>query len=138
MILLNVLLLTVVVGLSDGQQLAVENAQFSGFIESRGDQAVLLYRQDKFHGELNLDSVRRIDFGYKRGKPFPLAVTMTSGQRLDVESERRDFVILKGMTDAGPILLKHPDPISTTIRISTRKPNRKDDLTITYLEFPAN
>ena len=134
----NVLLLTVVVGLSDGQQLAIENPQFSGFIESRENQAVLLYRQAKFHGELSLDSVRRIDFGYKEGKPFPLTVTLKNGEKLEVQSEKRDFVVLKGMTDGGPVVLKHPDPISTPIHISTRKPNRKDDLTIVYLEFPAN
>lgn len=148
MVILNLLLIlllqapaarnSVVVGLDDGQQLVVENPQFSGFIESRDGDAVLLYRQENFHGELSIKSVSRIEFGeYKRGQPFALTVTLKNGSKLEVQSERRDFVMVKGKTDIGAVTIKHPDPIASTIKISTRKTNRKGDLTIQYLEFPT-
>jgi hypothetical protein len=38
----------VIVGLVDGQQLLVEDPQYSGFIETRGTEADLKYRQDAF------------------------------------------------------------------------------------------
>ena len=136
--ILNFLLVTVIVGLSDGQQLSVENPQFIGFIESREGAAVLFYRQQNFQGELSVSSVQRIDFGYRRGSPFPLTVTLRNGQKLEVQSAKRDFVMVKGTTDNGLVTVKHPDPISTSLTISTRRPNREDDLTIQYLEFPVN
>ncbi len=129
----------VVVGLDDGQQLLIQNPQFSGFIQSREGDAVLMYRQVNFHGELSLKSISRIDFGeYKRGKPFALVVTLKNGQKVEVESERRDFVMVRGATDLGSVTVKHPDPLASPLKISTRKPNRKKDLTIQYLEFPAS
>jgi hypothetical protein len=150
MMLLNVLLLflaqtsvsvpNVIVGLVDGQKLVVESPQFSGFIETREPgEAFLLYRQDKFRGEVSLTSVARIDFGeYRRDQPFTLTLTLKSGQKLEVVSDRRDFVTVKGRTEIGTITVKHPDPISSEVRLSTSKPNRSDDLTILYLEFPAS
>ena len=129
----------VIIGLGDGQQLLLQNPRFSGFIEDRDSDAVLMYRQANFHGELPLKSISRIDFGeYKQGKPFPLTVTLKNGQKLEVQSERRDFVMVKGSTDAGSVTIKHPDPISSPVELSTRKPNRKADLTIQYLEFPSS
>ena len=129
---------TVIVGMGDGQQLVLENPSFSGFIEGENGEAVLTYRQENFHGELPLRSVSRIEFReYKRGRPFPLTVTLKNGQKLEVESERRDFVTLKGQTQFGSVTINHPDPISSTVRLTTRKPNRKDDLTIQFLEFPG-
>jgi hypothetical protein len=136
--ILNLLLITVIVGLSDGQQLALEDVQFTGFIESREDGAVLSYRQEKFHGELSLNAIRRIDFGYERDNPFPLTVTLKSGQKLELRSARRDFVVLRGAAEGGAITIKHPDPIHGPLSLRTRRPNREDDLTIQYLEFPAN
>ena len=130
---------TVVVGLGDGQQIVLNTADFSGFIEGRNRDAVLIYRQDNFHGEMPLNTVSKIEFGaYKRGQPFPMTVTLRSGQKLEVQSERRDFVMVKGKTDFGSVTIKHPDPISPALRLSSKKPNRKDDLTIQYLEFPTS
>ena len=125
-----------IVGLVDGQQLLVEDPRFSGFIETRGTEAGLKYRQDRFHGELDLKSISRIDFGeYQRGKPFHLTVTLRSGQKIQVQSEGPKFLLVNGRTDAGPVTIKHPDPISSVVKVTTRPPNRKRDLTITYLEF---
>ena len=84
-------------------------------------------------------TISRIEFGpYRKGKPFPMKVTLKSGEELDVESERRDFVEIKGKSELGTVTIKHPDPISVPVRITTRKPNRKKDLTIQYLEFPSS
>lgn len=129
---------TVVVGLDDGQQLVVENPEFAGFIEGRSGDAVLLYRHENFHGELPMRAVSRIDFGqYRRGRPYSMTVTLRNGRKLEVESERRDFVTLKGRTEFGIVTINHPDPITYPLRLSTRKPDRKNDLTIQYLEFPG-
>lgn len=148
MLMLNVFLLlflfqapaqTVVVGLGDGRQLVLTNPEFTGFIEGRGGEAVLMYRQENFHGEMPLNTVSRIEFGeYKRGRPFPLVVTLRNGQKLEVQSERREFVMLKGKTDFGSVTIRHPDPLSSMVQLSTKKPNRKNDLTIQYLEFPTS
>jgi hypothetical protein len=143
MFILNVVLVfllqapaqTIVVGLVDGQQLVLENPDFSGFIETRAGDAVLMYRQEKFQGEMSLRSVSRIDFGvYKKDKPFPVTVTLRNGQKIEVQT-RRDFVMLKGKTDLGTVTIKHPNPLSTTLKLSTRKPNRQRDLTIQFLEI---
>ena len=100
--------------------------------------AVLMYRQQNFHGEMPLKTISRIEFGeYKKGKPFPMTVTLRNGQKLEVQSERRDFVTLKGKTDFGTVTIKHPDPTSAPVKLSTKKPNRKKDLSIHYLEIPA-
>ena len=131
--------LTVVVGLNDGMKLTVSDPEFTGFIEGRSTDAVLLYREKDFHGEMSLKTVSRIEFGlYKRGKPFPMKVMLRSGEQLDVESERRDFMTLRGRTDFGIVTVRHPDPVSAPLKLSTRKPDRKKDLTIQYLEFPAS
>ena len=84
-------------------------------------------------------TIAKIEFGpYRKDKPFSLKVTLRNGDQLDVETERRDFVSIKGRTEFGTVTIKHPDPISATVRLSTKKPNRKKDLTIQYLEFPAS
>jgi hypothetical protein len=128
----------IVVGLDDGQDLTVLDPVFSGFIEGRSGDAVLIYRQGRLHGELSLKTVARIEFGpYKRGKPFPMSVTLRNGQTLLVESERRDFVMVRGKTDFGTVTIRHPDPISSPLKITSRKPDRSKDLTIHYLEFTA-
>ena len=143
MVILNVLLAfllqapaqTIIVGLVDGQQLVLENPDFSGFIETRASDAVLMYRQEKFQGEMSLKSVSRIDFGeYQKGKPFSVTVTLRNGQKIEVQT-RRDFIMLKGRTDLGTVTIKHPDPLSTPAKLSTRKPNRQSDLTIQFLEI---
>lgn len=129
----------VIVGLDDGQKLVLENPEFSGFIEGRSGEAVLMYRQKNFHGEITMKTISRIDFGaYKKGKPFSLTVMLKNGQKIEVQSEHRDFVILKGQTDVGTVTIKHPDPIATPVKLTTKRPNRKNDLTIQYLEFPAS
>src|SRR5579885_1673045 len=103
MIILNVLLALllqtpapgqkVVVGLLDGQQVTVSDPEFPGFIDGRSGDAVLMYHQGNYHGEMPLKTVARIEFGpYRKGKPFALVVTLRNGQTLEVESERRDFV----------------------------------------------
>ena len=128
----------VIVGLVDGQQLVVENPEFSGFIETRGNDLVLAYRQENFHGNLSVKSISRVDFGeYKKGKPFQLTVTLRNGQKLEVQSDGRDYLMLQGRTDSGTVTIKHPDPLSSVVKLTTKKPNRKNDLKITYLEFPA-
>ena len=143
MFILNVLLAfllqapaqTIIVGLVDGQQLVLENPDFSGFIETRASDAVLMYRQEKFQGEMSLRSVSRIDFGeYQKGKPFSVTVTLRNGQKIEVQT-RRGFLMLKGRTDLGTVTIKHPDPLSTPPKLGTRKPNRQSDLTIQFLEI---
>ncbi len=130
---------TVVVGLGDGQQLVIENPEFSGFIEGRNGDAVLMYRQINFHGEMPVKTVSRIEFGeYKKGRPFEMTVTLRNGQKLDVHSERRDFVTVKGKTEFGTVTIKHPDPVSSSVKLNTKKPDRKNDLSIRYLEFPGS
>lgn len=126
----------VIVGLVDGQQLLIEDPHFSGFIETRGTEAGLKYRQDKFHGDLDLASVARIDFDdYQRGKSFHLRVTLRNGQKIQVQSEGPRFLLVKGRTDAGIVTIKHPDPVSSVVKLTTKAANRKRDLTITYLDF---
>jgi len=45
---------------------------------------------------------------------------------------------VRGKTDFGIVTIKHPDPLSVPLRITTRSPNRKNNLTIQYLEFPTS
>jgi len=126
----------VTVGMTNGQKIVIENPEFSGFIQGRNGDAVLIYRQSKVHGQLPLPIISRIDFGaYKRGEPFALSITLKNGQNLHVESEYRNFVTLHGKTDVGLVTISHPDPISVPVKIRTKAPNRVDDLTIQYLEF---
>jgi hypothetical protein len=126
----------VIVGLVDGQQLLVQDPHFSGFIETRGTDAGLKYRQDRFHGDLDLKSVSRVDFAeYQRGRPFHLTVTLRNGQKVQVESDGPKFLVVKGKTDDGTVTIKHPDPISSVVKVTTKAPNRKRNLTIRYLEF---
>jgi hypothetical protein len=131
--------LPVVVGLDDGHTVAFDSPDFTGFIEGRGGDAVLLYHEKKFHGEMPVKTISRIDFGrYRKGKPFQLKVTLRSGDELNVESERRDFVTIRGKTELGLVTIKHPDPLSAPVKLVTGKPNRKKSLTIQYLEFPPS
>ena len=55
----------------------------------------------------------------------------------DAPDERRDFLTIRGKTDFGTVTIKHPDPVSSLVKLVTGKPNRKKGLTIQYLEFPA-
>jgi len=129
----------IVVGLVDGKQLTIQDPQFTGFIQGRSMDAVLSYRQEKFHGRMPTATIGRIDFGaYSQNRPFALTVTLRNGQRLEVQSEHHNFVTLTGRTDTGTVTIKHPDPLSTPLRLSTKAPDRKKDLTIQYLEFPAS
>jgi hypothetical protein len=69
--MLSFLFATVLVGLMDGRQVRIDNPRFEGFIQSREDSpVVLIYRQDSVRGEIPIDSVVRIDLGYKKGDPF--------------------------------------------------------------------
>jgi hypothetical protein len=129
----------VVVGLTNGQQVVIVNPQFSGFIHGRNADVVLRYRQEMLQGQMPSSTISRIDFGqYKRGEPFPMTVTLRNGQKLEVVSERQDFVTITGLTDVGVVTIKHPNPNSTPLRLSKNKADRKNDLTIQYLEFPAS
>ena len=130
---------TVVVGLDDGMKVTVDTPDFSGFIDGKGADAVLLYHEKTFHGEMPVKTIARIEFGpYKKGKPFQLKVTLRSGDELNVESERRDFVTIRGKTEFGMITIKDPDPLAAPLKLTTGKPNRKKSLTIQYLEFPPS
>src|SRR6059036_3766469 len=101
---------TVVIGFEDGMKVTVGNPEFSGFIDGRSGDAVLLYRERNFHGEMPVRTIAKIEFGpYARGKPFTLKITLRNGEQLDVETERGDFVTIKGRTDIGTITIKHPD-----------------------------
>jgi hypothetical protein len=126
----------VVVGLVDGQQLAILNPRFTGFIRSDDNQTMLLYRQKNFHGTMNVLAIQRIDLGYDQRNPFPLKMTLKNGETLYAQSDQLRFLTVTGSTDTGTLTVKHPDPISTVLRISKSWPNRKNDLTIQYLEFP--
>ncbi len=129
----------VVVGLLTGQQVVIENPEFSGFIYGRGSDAVLAYRQQSIRGEMPTRSISRIDFGeYRRGQPIAVTVTLRNGQKLEVQAERQNFVTLRGQTDRGIVTIKHPDPLNTPVRLGEKKPDRSKDLTIQYLEFPAS
>ena len=128
----------VIVGFLNGQQIMVEDPAFSGFIEGHNGDAILTYRQDHVHGEMPLKTISRIEFGpYKKGQPFLMTVTLRDGQTLQLESERRNYVSLRGKTELGTVLIKHPDPVSAPAKLTTHPPNRKKDLTIQYLEIPA-
>ena len=48
---------TVVVGLDDGMKVTMDTPDFSGFIEGRGSDAVLLYREKTFHGEMPVKTI---------------------------------------------------------------------------------
>ena len=129
----------VVVGLTDGRQISVDNPEFSGFIQSRSGGTVLIYRQQNLHGLMLLSNISRIDFGeYKEGKPFAMMITLRDGQKIEVVSERENFITLSGRSELGPVLIKHPDPVSAPLKVSTKAPDRKKDLTIQFLEFPAS
>ena len=130
---------TVIVGMDDGMKVTFQTPDFTGFIEGRGTDALLLYHEGTFHGEMPLKNIARIDFGrYKKGKPFELKVTLRNGDELNVETERRDFVTIRGKTELGVVTIKHPDPLAAPVKLTTGKPNRKKSLTIQYLEFPTS
>jgi hypothetical protein len=130
---------TVIVGLNDGQTLVLTEPQFSGFIAGDGGEAVLFYRQTKFHGQAAVKAISRIDFGeYQSGEPYALTVTLRNGRKLEVQSEYRNFVTIRGNTEFGPVRINHPEPLSSELKLTTRKPDRGKDLTIRYLEFPAS
>src|SRR5215470_16738116 len=117
---------TVTVGLENGNTVTIENPQFTGFIESSFGAAVLMYRQQNLHGQLQLSNISRIDFGrYKRGEPFALEVTLRSGQKVEVVTEHRNFLMVRGKTDIGTVIIKYPDPISAPLKLSTRRADRK-------------
>jgi hypothetical protein len=130
---------TVIAGLDGGTKVTFDTPDFSGFIDGHGSDAVLMYREKTFHGEMPLKTISRIDFGpNKDGKTFQLKVTLRNGEERNVETERRDFVMIRGKTDSGLVTIKHPDPANTPLKITTRSPRRKKGLTIQYLEFPAS
>lgn len=129
----------VVVGLINGQQVVVEDPEFSGFIHGRSFDSVLFYRRQPVHGMMPTRTIARIDFGaYQQGQPVTLMLTLRNGQKLEVQTERDHFLMLRGNTELGTVIIKHPDPLSGPLRLSSNKPDRKNDLTIQYLEFPAS
>jgi hypothetical protein len=62
-------------------------------------------------------------------------VTLKNGQKLEVRSERQNFLRIRGMSEFGPVVVEHPDPAVIPLRLSTRRPDREDDLTIRFIEF---
>ena len=136
MSILNLVLISVVVGLTNNTQVTLNDAQFAGFIQARDDgRIVLMYRQERLHGTLFVEAIARIDLGYERGQPYPLTVTLKNGQILQVQSEYRNFLKVRGITDTGEVFIQHPDPISAPVEQRTRPANRENDLTIRFLEF---
>jgi hypothetical protein len=128
----------VVVGLTDGRQVVLADPEFTGFMYGRSAQAVLTYRSDKIHGLLSVDAIARIDFGeYNKNEPFAMTITLKNGQKLQAWPERSNFLTVRGNNGTGTVLIKHPDPVATPLRLTGKRPNRKNDLTIQYLEFPA-
>ena len=130
----------IVVGLLNGQQVLVQEPEFSGFIEGRNGDALLIYREGHVRGEMPLKNVSRIDIGpYEKGRPYLLmTVTLRNGQVLELESARHAFVTVRGKTELGAVTINHPDPISAPVQLRTKPANRKKDLTIQYLEIPAS
>jgi hypothetical protein len=129
----------VTICLLDGKQVTISGAEFSGFIDGPISQAVLTYREKGVHGQMPVAIISKIEFGpYAKGKPFLLSLTLKNGQRLQVESERHDFLTVAGNTDLGLVRIKHPDPLVGPVRLNTKRPDRKHDLTIQYLEFPTS
>ena len=135
MSIFNLLLVTVLVGLTNNTQVSVTDPQFFGFIETRDGRTFLRYQQDKLHGEMPVENIARIDFGYRRGQPFPLTLTLRDGRKLEVQSEYKNYVKLRGVTAVGEVWISHPDPVTVPLRLMSRAPNREDDLTIQFLEF---
>ena len=128
----------VVVGLIDGQKVVVHNPKFNGFIRGRDNEIVLVYRQNHVYGQMPASVISKIEFGfYDKRRPFPMTVTLRNGEKLEVVGEGSNYVTLNGDTDVGAVRIKHPDPISTPLRISKKIPNRSRDLSIQYLEFPG-
>ncbi len=123
------------VGLTNAQEVVVQNPQFSGFIESRPDGSVLMFRQEKIRGEILLSTIQRIDLSYTKDGVFPLTVTLKNGEKLEVEANRRDFLTIRGRTELGSITINHPDPITAAVGFLNRNRDRTKDLTIRYLEF---
>jgi hypothetical protein len=130
----------VVVGLLNGQQVLVQDPEFSGFIEGHNGEALLVYREGHVHGEMPLKNVSRIDIGpYEKGEPYlRMTVTLRDGQMLQLESARHAFISVRGKTEIGTVTINHPDPISAPVKLRTKPANRKKDLTIQYLEIPAS
>src|SRR5262245_2279947 len=129
----------VVVGLINGQQVVVEDPEFSGFIHGRSPDSVLFYLHQPVHGVMPTSTIARIDFAeYKKGQPATLMLTLRNGQKLEVQTERNQSLMLRGNTELGTVIIKHPDPLAGPTRLSTKRPDRKHDLTIQYLEFPAS
>ena len=128
-----------VVVMTGGQQVVIENPEFSGFIQGRSGDAVLVYRQQKVHGRMPVVLIAKIELGeYRKGQPVAMTVTLKDGQRLNVESDPQQFLTLRGKTELGMVTIKHPDPVSAPLRLSTQSRDRKRDLTIQYLEFPGS
>ena len=129
----------VTVGMTDGEEVVIENPEFSGFIEGRSADAILTYRRHNIHGQMPTKSIARIEFGpYQKEKPFSMTVTLRDGQQMELEAERHNFLTLKGQTKLGTVLIKHPDPVASPLRLSTKMPDRRRNLTIQYLEFPPS
>src|SRR5215475_11763274 len=88
----------VVVGLINGQQVVVEDPEFTGFIHGRSLDAVLFYKLEPVHGVMPTRTITRIDFGeYRRGQPATLMLTLRNGQKLEVETERDRYLMLRGI-----------------------------------------
>jgi len=128
----------VVVGLIDGQKVVIHNPKFNGFIRGRDGEIVLAYRQNHVRGLMPASVISKIEFGfYDKHRPFPMTVTLKNGERLEVEGTGSNYVTVNGDTDVGAVRIKHPDPISTPLRLSDDIPNRRKHLSIQYLEFPG-
>ena len=128
-----------VVVMTGGQQVVIENPEFTGFIQGRSADAVLVYRQQTVRGRMPVSLIARIELGeYRKGRPVAMTVTLKDGQSLKLESDQQKFLMLRGKTELGTVTIKHPDPVSAPLRLSTNPSDRKKDLTIQYLEFPAS
>ena len=122
-----------------GKKLSIENPKFNGFIRGQDGEIVLAYRQNHVHGlmpdERHFEN--RVRLLRQRHRPFPMTVTLRNGQKARGRRDGSNYVTVNGDTDIGTVRIKHPDPISTPLRLSNDIPNRRKHLSIQYLEFPG-
>jgi len=107
----------VVVGMLDGSQVTIANPEFTGFIQGHFPDAVLIYRLQSVHGQMPLKTISKLEFGpYEKGRPFAITVTLKNGEKLQVESERHDYITLAGKTNLGLVRIKQPGPFPRNAR----------------------
>jgi len=101
----------VVVGMLDGSQVTIRQSEFTGFIQGHFPDAVLIYRLQSVPWTDAPENISKLEFGpYEKGRPFAITVTLKNGEKLQVESERHDYITLAGKTNLGLVRIKAPGP----------------------------